>query len=168
MSVIALQIDAVTVIYFCPDRYSIQQWTGYEGNSAQCVPEGVQVDNYIPRPYIYFCTIALITSPYLYNIDLFKDTFGCCQYFSIQMQLLLRFLFQIDAVTVEELVSEKLYLVMKNLTDIEKADLTVSGTFSCLRYHKKKTITGNSSEYEDSECSQLTQSTTEGERHIIN
>ena len=76
-------------------------------------------------------------------------------------------MFQIDAVTVEELVSEKMFIVTKKLTDIDRADLSVSGTFSCLRYHKKKTITGNSSEYEDSECSQLTQSTTEGERHII-
>ena len=77
------------------------------------------------------------------------------------------FLFQIDAVTVEELVSEKIFLITKKLSDIERADLSVSGTFSCFRYHKKITVTGNSSEYENSECSQLTRSITEGERHMI-
>ena len=28
----------------------IQIWTGYEGNSAKYMPEGVRVDNYFPRP----------------------------------------------------------------------------------------------------------------------
>ena len=31
-------------------HYNIQIWTGYEGNNAKYMPEGVWVDNYFTRP----------------------------------------------------------------------------------------------------------------------
>ena len=37
------------ILAFIPVN-SIQIWTGYEGDSAKYMPEGVGVDDYFPRP----------------------------------------------------------------------------------------------------------------------
>ena len=50
-----------------------QIWTGYEGNSAKYMPEGVRVDNYFTRPFKSICCMHDLVTLLLGNVTKTMD-----------------------------------------------------------------------------------------------